>query len=169
MKKSLIISTLVFFIFSISNSYTTDNIEMKSLKITRIFEAKPEFIFDMFTKPSLMKVWWTKETKFEIDLKIGGIWKIIRQDGDQVYIALGTFLDVRKPNLIRYTYSMPQFSNDIDTITFKIKKITNGTHLTFTQEGNGTNSELESVKVGEKSNSEVGWNYAFDLIENSLK
>ncbi|MBP3193658.1 SRPBCC domain-containing protein [Natronogracilivirgula saccharolytica] len=46
--------------------------ESRSLKIVRSFNAAPEIIFDAFTKPEAMAVWWTDDTEFDIDLRVGG-------------------------------------------------------------------------------------------------
>ena len=40
------------------------------LRIERSFHASPETVFDAFTEPTAMRVWWTENTSFEIDLRV---------------------------------------------------------------------------------------------------
>src|SRR5690554_5258334 len=54
--------------------------KMKSLKIERQFNTTPERVFEVFTKPEEMIVWWTEDTRFDIDLKVGGKYTITREE-----------------------------------------------------------------------------------------
>ena len=141
-----------------------------SLKIVRRFNVKPAVVFDVFTNPDSMKIWWTKNTSFDIDLKVGGRWTIMRQTQDAIYIVLGEYLEIEKPHKLKYSYAMPQYSTMIDTISIDmIADGEKGTIMTFEQVGKDIEKELSEVVEGSKSNSERGWNQAFDLMENAWK
>lgn len=141
-----------------------------SLKITRNFSAAPEAVFDVFTKPENMRVWWTEQTTFDIDLRVGGQWKIIRKDGGMTYTALGEYMEVERPHRLKYTYAMPQFSPNADTITIEIESDgKDGSVMTFTEDGTDIAEELASVKAGSMSETEKGWRLGFDLMETSFK
>lgn len=140
----------------------------KNLQITRKFNVKPEVVFDAFTKPEKMKSWWTENTTFDIDLKVGGKWKIVRKEGGEVYTALGKYLEINKPNLVRYTYSMPQFSSNEDIISINIiRTAQGGCQVVFVQEGDDIHEELSALPAGKKSESEKGWQMAFDLMSKN--
>ena len=143
--------------------------EKKSLKIVRNFSATPEKVFDTFTKPENMRVWWTDQTTFDIDLRVGGRWTIVRKEGGMTYTATGEYLEVKRPNWLKYTYAMPQFSPNSDTITIDIEPDGKGdSTMTFTEDGLDIAEELASVKAGVMSESEKGWRHGFDLIETSF-
>lgn len=140
----------------------------KSLQIVHQFNVPPQKVFDAFTKPRVMKVWLTETTTFDIDLSIGGLWTIIRTEGTDVYTETGKYLEIEKPNKLVYTYGMPQFSLNKDTITIEI--VTNGENgstLTFTQKGIDIDTELNVLEPGSISQSEEGWRKAFELIEKA--
>ena len=140
----------------------------QNLQIVHHFNVPPQKVFDAFTKPTAMKVWWTKTTTFDIDLNVGGIWTIVRTDGADEYTATGKYLEIDKPNKLVYTYGMPQFSLNKDTITIEI--VANGEYgstLTFTQKGIDIDTELNALEAGSISQSEEGWRYAFDLMEKA--
>jgi len=139
--------------------------EALSLKIVRKFNVTPEVVFDVFTKPEMMRIWWTETTTFDIDLKVGGRWTIMRPAGEAIYIALGEYLEIEKPNKLVYSYAMPQFSPNTDTILIDIVAEDEGSIMTFQQVGKDIDSELKELPKGEKSGSEIGWNQAFDMME----
>ena len=94
--------------------------QSRSLKIVREFKVAPEVVFDIFTNPDAMKVWWTENTVFDIDLKVGGRWTVMREDGETIHIVLGEYLEIEKPNRLKYSYGMPQYSTNMDTILIDI-------------------------------------------------
>ena len=144
--------------------------EKMSLKIVREFSASPETVFDVFTKPEAMRVWWTDQTTFDIDLRVGGHWTIVRKEKDMTYTAIGKYLEVERPRRLRYTYEMPQFSPNADVITIDIEPDEKGgSIMTFMEDGPDIAEELVSVKSGDMSESEKEWRRGFDLMEASWK
>ncbi len=146
------------------------NMEMKQIKIIRHFDALPDQVFAAFTNPNDMIVWWTPDTKFEIDLRVGGQYTITRKEGKHTFVMTGKYLEVEQPNKLKYTCSMPGFSSIVDTITAEIKPYgERGTELTFIQAGEGIKEELRQLSEGVNSDTEKGWNYGFDIMEKSWK
>lgn len=142
--------------------------EKRSLKIIREFSAPPSAVFDVFTKPEAMRVWWTDQTTFDINLRVGGLWTIIRKEGNETYTATGEYIEVDHPHRLKYTYEMPQFSPHSDVITIDIaSNEKGGSIMTFVEDGPDIAEELATVKSGEMSESEKEWRRGFDLIETS--
>ena len=136
-----------------------------SIRIVYPFKVKPQVVFDAFTKPEAMKVWWTETTEFDIDLQIGGNWTITRTAGENVYVAKGKYIEIDPPNRLKYSYAMPQFSPNTDTITIDIVPDgAGGAILTYEVAGKDTASELAELKEGEVSQSEQGWRMGFDMM-----
>lgn len=140
-----------------------------SLKIVRKFNVAPEVVFDAFTKPEAMRVWWTGDTEFDIDLRVGGQWTIKREEGDMTLTMTGEYLEVDRPNRLKYTISMPQFSPNSDIISMDIKPDEGGCMVTFVQTGKDISSELRELPEGTVSESEKGWQQGFDLMAEAWK
>jgi len=139
---------------------------MKSLKIERYFKVTPERVFSIFTNPEELIVWWTPDTKFDIDLRVGGQYTITREENGIVHRMTGKYLEVEQPNKLKYTCAMPDFSPITDTITIEIHPGENGgSKMVFIQEGVGINEELKELPEGTVSESEKGWQMGFDLME----
>ena len=83
---------------------------------------------------------------------------------------VGIYLEVEKPNKLKYTCSVPDFSSITDTISIEIEPIgKGGSQMTFIQEGEGIDDELAQVPIGTTSEREKGWNQGFDLMIESWK
>lgn len=142
----------------------TDASEKNSLRIVRQFDVSPEIVFATFTEPDSMRVWWTDQTIFDIDLRVGGRWTITRQEGDQTYVMTGEYLEVERPHRLRYTLAMPQFSPNSDIISIEIAPTETGCVVTFVHAGEDIASELRELAPDSRSASEEGWQQGFDLM-----
>lgn len=140
----------------------------QSISIVRTFPVAPSVVFDAFTEPGAMRTWWTDDTTFNIDLRVGGKWEIIRKEGDETYIMLGEYLEVERPHRVQYTIGVPESWPNADTITIDIQPHSidgsDGAQMTYTHSGAGIGAELEELPDGEVSATEEGWQYGFDLL-----
>lgn len=141
------------------------NDEGPCLRIVRRFAVPPDLVFAALTNPESMRIWWTSETTFDIDLRVGGRWKIIRRDGEAVYTAVGEYLEIARPHRLKYSYAMPQFSPNSDTISVEIAADGAGSLVTFAQSGQDIAKELRELAAGSISESETGWQQGFDLMD----
>ena len=137
------------------------------LRLERDFIVSPEVVFDTFTKPDQMRIWWGDNTQIEVDVRVGGTWQVIRREGDQEYLAQGTYLKVEPPHLLQYTFAMPQFSKNEDTLTARITKHQDGSKLIFEHAGKDIAAELHDLADGKISATEEGWQQGFDLMETA--
>ena len=138
--------------------------DQPTLRFERHFRVAPEIVFDTLTNPKLMKIWWGSNVQFNIDLRLGGKWTIIRRENDDEYLATGVYLDVDRPWRLKYTYAMPQFSPNTDTITIQIDETGTGCSVTFEQAGHDIAEELRELAQSDVSASEAGWQQGFDLM-----
>ncbi len=177
MKRTIEFLILVLLAFSACNykanklstqQYQENN--MKELKIERQFDIEPEKVYRAFTNPKDMIVWWTPDTEFDIDLRVGGQYTITREENGTKFVMTGKYLELERPYKLKYTCGMPDFSPVMDTITVEIQDNENGgSQLIFIQVGEGIHEELKQLPEGTVSETEKGWNYGFDLMEKSWK
>ncbi|MEM6804900.1 MAG: SRPBCC domain-containing protein, partial [Bacteroidota bacterium] len=124
------------------------------LEILWEFEVGAEKVFDAFTRAEDMNVWWTPTTSFDINLELGGSWTIRRTEGEEIYTATGQYLEIEAPHRLRYTYSMPQFSPNTDTISIDIHANKKGSSLVYKVSGPDIAQELASTPKDSISQSE---------------
>lgn len=152
------------------NKKKTEQNEGPSLRIVRRFDVEPGVVFDAFTKPESMRVWWTDDTTFDIDLRVGGSWTIVREEGGVTYTMTGEYLEVERPRRLSHTIAMPQFSPNSDTVTIDITPNgKGGCEVVFVQSGPDIAEELRALPAGDTSASEEGWQQGFDLMADAWK
>ncbi len=66
----------------------------REIRMTRVFDAQRELVFEAFTKPELLKRWlvgppgWSLET-CEIDLRVGGAYRYVWRGPDGTMMGMG--------------------------------------------------------------------------------
>jgi uncharacterized protein YndB with AHSA1/START domain len=79
-----------------------------TLVVRRTIGASPERVFDAWTKPERLRLWWGPRdvtcTAAEVDLRVGGRYRIANQfpDGRVVWIS-GQFECIEPPRLLVYS------------------------------------------------------------------
>lgn len=142
----------------------TGDADQPYLRIERRFDVPAETVFEVFTNPDQMRIWWGEDAEFDIDLKVDGHWTITRREEGVEYLATGIYLVVEKPSCLKYTFSMPQFSPNSDTITILIEEHDQGCSMTFEHSGEDIAKELREVLPGDTCHTEAGWQQGFDLM-----
>lgn len=134
------------------------------LRIERRFAVPPETVFDTLTDPAQMQIWWGDDAEIDTDLRVGGQWKIIRWENGVEYLAKGNYLKLERPSQLQYTFAMPQFSPNSDTITIQIEEDKGGSFFVFEHSGDDIAQELRDLPPGDTSATEAGWQQGFDLM-----
>ncbi len=143
---------------------------VRTLHLTYRVDVSPARVFEAWTNPATMRKWMYAEqdTEYKVNLKPGGRWAIVnRRDGEE-YTATGVYLEVTPPTRLVYTYSMPQFSPNSDTIMLELTADGDGCLIQFDQGGVDIADELAALKDGEVSASERGWMEGFRALEAAL-
>jgi uncharacterized protein YndB with AHSA1/START domain len=64
----------------------TEDISDRELVITRLLNAPPELVWEVWTKPEHIKNWWSpngfSNTIFQMDVIPGGVWDLIMHGPD---------------------------------------------------------------------------------------
>jgi uncharacterized protein YndB with AHSA1/START domain len=112
----------------------------RRLTMSRRFDTAPERLFDGWTDPRLAHGWLfttadSESHSAQMDLRVGGAWKIVDRRGGMDYTAIGEYLEVDRPLRLVFTFGMPQFSPALDKVTVEIAADRAGAVMTLTQEG----------------------------------
>ncbi|MEK4423960.1 SRPBCC family protein [Solibacillus sp. FSL K6-1523] len=141
------------------------------LTMKRTFEVPAEKVINAWLDAQMMKKWlFTMEhtNKVATNEPIeGGTWEIVDHRGGTDYRAIGTYLTIDRPNLIRKTFRMPQFGEAEDIIIVQFENEENGSEMTFTQEitvpheEGWSQADIEKAEKEYVASSEQGWHYMF--------
>jgi uncharacterized protein YndB with AHSA1/START domain len=134
------------------------------LTMVRRFAASPERVFDAWTTPEIAARWLftgpTSETHAtELDLRVGGKWTITDRREGVDYTAIGEYLEIDRPRRLVFTFGMPQFSPEFDTIVVTLEPDGDGCVMTFVQ---------EKLPAEMRKPTEEGWHWMFVGLEAAL-
>ncbi|KQU97557.1 SRPBCC domain-containing protein [Devosia sp. Root105] len=76
----------------------------RAIRMVRRFKAPRELVFAALTTPALLRRWYAELVSCELDLRVGGDWRIVtrRPDGREIG-QHGTFRDLEAPSRIVQT------------------------------------------------------------------
>ncbi len=85
-------------------------LDTNMLRISRIFDASPERVFDAWVRQDHFVQWMcppgVEITLCEIDVRPGGAWRIAgRHSGDKVFASSGKYLEVKRPERLVFTWA----------------------------------------------------------------
>ncbi|SDG70120.1 SRPBCC family protein [Pelagibacterium luteolum] len=144
------------------------------LRMTRRYKAPIERVYNAWLDPRVTRTWLftssaSDSNSTEIDARVGGKWTITDVREGITYTALGEYLELDPPHRIVFTFAMPQFSPNSDTITVELSQDGDETVMVFTQSGGDIASELENLPEDETQTSEHGWNLMFVALGHAVE
>jgi uncharacterized protein YndB with AHSA1/START domain len=129
-----------------------DNLEVR---ISRVFQATPERMWQAHTKPELLEKWW-QNTKVEtLDLKPGGKWRFVSTGPDgQDYSTGGEFREIDEPKKIVRTFEFRTGHSLVETTTFE--PLGDGTTRQVSVSKFATADDLDAMAKGMQYGAEPG-------------
>ncbi len=92
------------------------------VRISRVFNASPERLWQAFIDPEQIPKWWDKTTVDKHDLKVGGTWRFVSKDEDgKVHAFSGVFKEIDEPRKIVRTFEYEPWAGHIlvESVTFE--------------------------------------------------
>ncbi len=153
--------------FAGGNAMNTD-IEQRTLRIERVFDAPRELVFKAWTDPEHISQWWGPKgfatTVLKLDLRPGGAYRFhMRSTEGAEHWSQGTFLEIAPPARLVMAgcwadaHGNPVSPESVLTVTFAERD--GKTVLSLHQ-------VLESVAA--RDSHRGGWNSSFDRLESYL-
>jgi uncharacterized protein YndB with AHSA1/START domain len=156
---------------SLKNRYGSAVVTLPSdteILITRQFDAPAALVFKAWTTPELVKRWWGFETGVwkvcEVDLRVGGTWRWVVQEGDMEVGFHGVYREIDAPNRLVSTEvyeGMPDAST-LNILTLdEVDGVTTMTNLVQHSEKAHRDGHIES---GMEGGMQVSYNRMEDVV-----
>ena len=107
--------------------------------ITREFDAPPQLVFEAFTTPALLRMWWGRNgsslSVCEVDLRPGGAWRFVLKDpGGNEWPFRGVYREIAAPEKLVYTFvfDVPDIRDRPAPVTARFEDLGGRTRLTET-------------------------------------
>jgi uncharacterized protein YndB with AHSA1/START domain len=136
-----------------SNPTTIERKSDREFVVTRLFNGPPRIVFEAWTKPELMQLWWTPKSlgvplrSCEMDVRVGGGYRLeFGHDAENSFAFFGKYVEVEPPSRLVWTNDE---SEDAALTTVTLEEQDGQTLLTL-HELYPTKEALEAQAGGEQ-------------------
>lgn len=132
-----------------------------TVAVARLLPAPRERVWRAWTKPGELAGWWWPqrfETTYEVDLREGGRYRFRSADLPDIGVLSisGTFLEVRRPELLAYTWRWEHEEHET-RVSVEFVELEDRSRVDVHHEG--------FTSCEERDNHVVGWNDCLDRLE----
>src|SRR5262245_46216777 len=109
------------------NLTTVERKSERELVVTRIINGPARLVFEAWTKAELFKRWWVPKSlgmnllSCELDVRVGGRYKLTFAHGDSTMDFFGTYLEVTPHSRLSWTNEEGGEQGPVTTVTFEEK------------------------------------------------
>ena len=109
------------------NRTTAERTSERELVVTRTFNAPARIVFEAWTKPELLKLWWAPKSfgviflSCEADVRAGGAYRFVfgHPASEQPMAFFGRYLEVTPPSRLVWTNDEGGAGGAVTTVTFE--------------------------------------------------
>jgi uncharacterized protein YndB with AHSA1/START domain len=137
---------------------------LRSLRLTRHFDASAERVFDAWLDPATAGRWLFatdsgEMLNVEIDPRVGGRFSFTRRDGEDVE-HVGEYLEIDRPRRLVFTFAVPKYDPAVTRVTLDITPVGQGCELVLTH---------EDVLPEWSDATQQGWGMILGHLEENLR
>jgi uncharacterized protein YndB with AHSA1/START domain len=121
-----------------SDSFQVTTASEQELRITRLFDAPRQLVFETMTKPEHVKRWWGclgdgySVPVCEIDLRVGGSWRFVNRHPQGEAAFYGEYREITLPSRLVFTEIFEQYPDSVSVVTAVFTEEGGKTRLTAT-------------------------------------
>jgi uncharacterized protein YndB with AHSA1/START domain len=152
-----------------SDSYKVTTPSDREIRLTRLFDAPRQLVFDALTKPEHVKRWWGvlddkhSVAACEIDLRPGGAWRFVGRGPEGDYPAFyGVYREILPPERLVYTEIFEPYPDGGSLVVTDLTEEDGKTRMTVT----ATYESLEVRDMVLKTGMETGAGISYDRLED---
>lgn len=138
------------------------------VRITRVFAATPERLWQAYTQADQIKQWWLNTTIDTLDVRVGGAWRFVDhgQDGTEEHGFRGEFTEVDEPHKLARTFEYEPWAGHVMTESVTLEPQADGKTLVTIVSKYDTIDDLEGmVKSGMEKGATAGIDRLAKLVE----
>ncbi len=98
----------------------------EEIRMTRLFDAPPDLVFEVMTRPEHIREWWGRlgdgysVPVCDVDLRVGGRWKFVNRHPQGEATFYGEYLEVEPPHRVVFTEIFADFPDSPSTVTSEL-------------------------------------------------
>jgi len=109
------------------NPTTEERTSERELVVRRTVNGPARLVFEAWTKPELFQRWWVPKSfgltllSCEMDVRVGGQYRLVFQHGDSTMAFFGTYREVTPTSRLVWTNEEGEGGETVTTVTFEEK------------------------------------------------
>jgi uncharacterized protein YndB with AHSA1/START domain len=121
-----------------SDSFKVTTPSDQEIRMTRLFDAPRQLVFEAMTKPEHVKQWWGllgeghSVPVCEIDFRVGGQWRFVNRHPKGEAAFYGEYREITPPSRVVFTEIFEQFPDSVSVVTADLIEEGGKTRLTAT-------------------------------------
>jgi uncharacterized protein YndB with AHSA1/START domain len=121
-----------------SASFQVSTPSEQEVRMTRLFNAPRQLVFEVMSKPEHVKQWWGQLGEgysvpvCEIDLRVGGKWRFVNRHPKGEACFYGEYREISPPGRIVFTEIFEQYPDVVSVVTTELSLEGTKTRLTAT-------------------------------------
>jgi uncharacterized protein YndB with AHSA1/START domain len=121
-----------------SDSFVVTTPSEVEIRMTRLFDAPRELVFEAMTKPEHVKQWWGRlgdgysVPVCDIDLRIGGGWRFVNRHPHGEAEFYGEYREITAPSRLVFTEIFADFPDTVSVVTTEFTSESGKTRMTAT-------------------------------------
>jgi uncharacterized protein YndB with AHSA1/START domain len=110
----------------------------QEIRLTRLFDAPRQLVFEAMTKPEHVTQWWGRlgdgysVPVCEIDLRVGGAWRFVNRHPRGEVAFYGEYREIAPPDRVVFTEIFEEFPDTVSVVTAELTEEGGKTRLTAT-------------------------------------
>ena len=127
----------------VSNAVNSDSFKVttpsdREIRLTRVFNAPRQLVFDAMTRPEHVRQWWGclgdgySVPVCEIDLRVGGKWRFVNRHPKGEAAFHGEYREINPPSRVVFTEIFEDFPDSVSVVTSELTEENGKTRLTAT-------------------------------------
>jgi uncharacterized protein YndB with AHSA1/START domain len=121
-----------------SDSFKVTTPSDQEIRMTRLFDAPRDLVFEAMTRPEHVKRWWGRLGEgysvpvCEIDLRPGGKWRFVNRHPHGEAVFYGEYREITPPSRLVFTEIFEPFPDSVSVVTTEFADEGGKTRLTAT-------------------------------------
>lgn len=121
-----------------SGSFAVTTPSDHEIRMTRLFDAPRDLVFEAMTTPEHVRQWWGRlgdgysVPVCEIDLRVGGAWRFVSQHPQGRAVFYGEYLEISRPVRLVFTEIYEPFPDAVTVVTSEFTEEGGRTRMTAT-------------------------------------
>jgi len=120
------------------DSFTVTTPSDQEIRMTRLFNAPRQLVFEAMTKPEHVTQWWGRLGEgysvpvCEIDLRVGGRWRFVNRHPHGEAAFHGEYREITPPSRLVFTEIFEEFPDSVSVVTTEFTDEGGKTRMTAT-------------------------------------